>query len=160
MVSENMKLFTLIILISGCFLSAPLFAQSDADFAKIREAMQKEKDTIIASDMNLTESEGKTFWPLYKEYQDALNKIQDRSFKLIAGYAQERGKETFSDEKAKALLNEYLDIEREKLWLKNAYLEKFGKVLSPKKVMRYFQLENKVSAITDCQITQEVPLAK
>jgi hypothetical protein len=155
-----MKLFTLMILILGCFLSAPLFAQGDADFSKIREAMQKEKDTIITSDMNLTESEGKSFWPLYREYQEALNKIQDRSFKLIAGYAQEREKETFSDEKAKALIEEYLDIEREKLWLKKAYSEKFSKILPPKKVMRYFQLENKVAAMTDCQITQQVPLAK
>ena len=155
-----MKLFTVMILILGCFLSAPLFAQGDADFSKIREAMQKEKDTIITRDMNLTESEGKSFWPLYKEYQEALNKIQDRSFKLIAGYAQERERETFSDEKAKALIEEYLDIEREKLWLKKAYSEKFGKILPPKKVMRYFQLENKVAAMTDCQITQEVPLAK
>ena len=155
-----MKLFTLMMLILGCSLPAPLFAQGDADFSKIREAMQKEKDTIIASDMNLTSAEGKSFWPLYKEYQEALKKIQDRSFKLIAGYAQEWEKATFSDEKAKALMEEFLDIEREKLWLKKAYSDKFSKILPPKKVMRYFQLENKVAAMTDCQMTQEVPLAK
>ena len=155
-----MKLFTLMILILACFLTAPLFAQGDADFSRIREAMQKEKDTIITSDMNLTESEGKSFWPLYKEYQEALNKIQDRSFKLIAGYAREREKETFSDKKAKALVEEYLDIERERLWLKKPYPEKFSKISPPKKVMRYFQLENKVAAMADYQIIQEVPLAK
>ena len=155
-----MKLFTLTVLILGCFFSAPLFAQTNADFAKIREAMQKEKDAIVAGEMKLSESEGKTFWPLYKEYQEALAKIQDRSFKLIAGYAQEREKDTFTDEKAKALLEEYLDIEREKLWAKKAYVEKFAKILPPKKVVRYFQLENKVSAMVDYQIIQGVPLAK
>jgi hypothetical protein len=51
-------------------------------------------------------------------------------------------------------------IEREKLWLKKAYLEKFGKILPPKKVMRYSQLENKVAVMGDYQIIQEVPLAK
>jgi hypothetical protein len=155
-----MKPFTLTVLILGCLLSAPLWAQGEGEVAKIREAMQKEKDTVIAGEMLLTESEKQSFWPLYNEYQEALKKIQDRAFKLLAGYGQEKEKDTFSDAKAKAFLEEYLDIEREKLWLKRAYVEKFNKILPPKKVMRYFQLENKVAIMVDYQITQAVPLAK
>jgi hypothetical protein len=110
--------------------------------------------------MKMTEQEDKLFWPLYQEYQTAQRKLQDRAFKMMAEYAKERENETFSDEKAKAMLDEYLDIEREDLRLKRIYREKFSKILPAKKVMRYFQLENKIAAMVNYQITQMVPLAK
>jgi hypothetical protein len=141
-------------------LSSPLFAQVSQEFEKTREEMQRQKDAVIAAAMKLTEQEGKAFWPLYQEYQGALRKLQDRSIKLLAEYAQERENETFTDQKAKALLGEYLDIEREDLWLKRAYLEKFGRILPAKKVMRYFQMENKISAMVNYQMIQGMPLAK
>ena len=141
-------------------LSSPLFAQVSEDFEKVREKMQKQKDEVIAAEMTLTESESKAFWPLYREYQEALRTLQDRSFLLLAGYARERENETFTDRKATALLDEYLDIEREGLWLKRTYMDKFGKILPAGKVMRYFQLENKIAAMINYQMTQGVPLAK
>jgi hypothetical protein len=122
--------------------------------------MQKQKDEVIAVEMQLTEQEGRVFWPLYKEYQEAQRKLQDRSFKLMAEYARERENEIFTDQKARALLDEYLDIERENLWLKRAYLDKFSRILAAKKVMRDFQLENKIAAMVSYQMTQGVPLAK
>ncbi len=149
-----------VLTLSFFLLSAPVSAQISAEFEKTREAMQKQKDDVIAADMKLTEEEGKAFWPLYQEYQEALRKLQDRSFKLLAEYAQERENETFTDQKAKALLDEYMAIEREDLWLKNIYLEKFNRRLPAKKVMRYFQLENKIAAMINYQTTQMIPLAK
>jgi hypothetical protein len=149
-----------VLTLSFFLLSAPLSAQISPEFEKTREAMQKQKDDVIAADMKLTEEEGKAFWPLYQEYQEALRKLQDRSFKLLAEYAQERENETFTDQKAKALLDEYMAIEREDLRLKRIYLEKFNRILPAKKVMRYFQLENKIAAMINYQTTQMIPLAK
>jgi len=141
-------------------LSSPLFAQVSQEFEKTREEMQRQKDAVIAADMKLAEQESKAFWPLYQEYQGALRKLQDRYIKLLFEYAQEREKETFTDQKARALLDEYLDIDREDLWLKRAYLEEFSKILPAKKVMRYFQMENKIAAMVNYQMTQGMPLAK
>jgi len=155
-----MKWMILALTLSFVLLSAPLSAQISAEFEKTREAMQKQKDDVIAADMKLTEEEGKAFWPLYREYQEALRKLQDRSFKLLAEFAQERENETFTDPKAKALLDEYMAIEREDLRLKRTYLDKFNRILPAKKVMRYFQLENKITAAINYQATQMVPLAK
>jgi hypothetical protein len=146
--------------LSFFLLSAPLSAQISAEFEKTRETMQKQKDEVIAADMKLTEEEGKAFWPLYQEYQEALRKLQDRSFKLLAEYAKERENDTFTDQKAKALLDEYMAIEREDLWLKRINLQKFNRILPAKKVMRYFQLENKIAAMINYQTTQMIPLAK
>jgi hypothetical protein len=156
----KMKGIMLALTILFSLLSSPLFAQVSQEFEKTREEMQRQKDAVIAADMKLAEQESKAFWPLYQEYQGALRKLQDRYIKLLAEYAQEREKETFTDQKARALLDEYLDIDREDLWLKRAYLEKFSKILPAKKVMRYFQLENKIAAMVNYQMTQGIPLAK
>jgi len=51
-------------------------------------------------------------------------------------------------------------LERERLELKNTYAQKFGKILPPKKVMRYFQLENKIEANLIHQLSRMAPLAK
>jgi hypothetical protein len=156
----KMKGIILALTILFSLLSSPLFAQVSQEFEKTREEMQRQKDAVIAADMKLTERESKAFWPLYQEYQGALRKLQDRYIKLLAEYAREREKETFTDQKARALLDEYMDIDREDLWLKRAYLEKFNKVLPAKKVMRYFQMENKIAAMVNYQMTQGIPLAK
>ena len=155
-----MKIGVVGLVVLFSWLSSPLFAQVSEDFEKVREKMQKQKDEVITAEMTLTESESKAFWPLYREYQEALRTLQDRSFLLLAGYARERENETFTDRKATALLDEYLDIEREGLWLKRTYMDKFGKILPAGKVMRYFQLENKIAAMINYQMTQGVPLAK
>ena len=107
---ENMKRVVLMLVILLCLVSTPLSARVNEDIGKTLEAMQKEKNAIIAAEMKLTEQEKNGFWPLYREYQEALRKVQGRSFKLISEYAQEKEKDTFSDEKAKVLLKEYLDL--------------------------------------------------
>ncbi|NWF57145.1 MAG: hypothetical protein HXY45_20395 [Syntrophaceae bacterium] len=141
-------------------VAAPLSAQMSAEFEKTREAMQRQKDEVIAADMKLTDEEGKAFWPLYREYQAAMRKLQDRYFRLLAEYAKERENETFTDRKAKALLDEYMAIEEETLSLKRTYLERFKRLFPTKKVMRYFQLENRIAAGFHYQATQMIPLAK
>ncbi len=143
-----------------CLVSAPLFAQSNSEIDKILETMDKEKKAVTNSEMKLTPEESKFFWPLYDEYQVALRKVQNRSFNLLADYGKALEKESFTEEKAKALIIEYLDIEKERLELKKTYVEKFGQGLSPLKVMRYFQLENKMEAAINYQFTRMVPLAK
>jgi hypothetical protein len=84
-----MKWAILALTLSFFLLSAPLSAQTSAEFEKTREAMQKQKDEVISAEMKLTGEESKAFWPLYREYQEALRKLQDRSFRLLAEYARD-----------------------------------------------------------------------
>ena len=155
-----MKPFSTVLMILFCLVSAPLFAQSNSEIDKILETMDREKKAVTTSEMKLTPEESKFFWPLYDEYQAALRKVQNRSIKLLADYAKALEEESFTEEKAKALISEYLDLEKERLELKKTYIEKFGKGLSPRKVMRYFQLENKMEAAINYQFTRMIPLAK
>jgi hypothetical protein len=124
----------------------------------VREKIQADKKLLIAENMQLTEAEAKAFWPVYESYQKDMGKIVERTKKLIEDYA--KNYQTMTDATAKKLVNEMLVIENERLKLRRAYLPKFRKVLSEKKVARYYQLENKIHAVVMYELAKIIPLMK
>ncbi len=139
-------------------LSGAVYAQDQQDVEKTRADILTNKKKIIAATLELRGQEAAVFWPLYEEYQNALRPVHDRSSRLIADYL--RDYETLTDEQAKALLREFLNIEREQLKLKEIYVKKFSAVLSPKKVTRYFQLENKIQSVIDYDLAKKIPVVR
>jgi hypothetical protein len=153
-----MKTFSWALGILMVLVPAAVFAQQASEIELTRSVIQTKKKIIVATNMPLTEQESEAFWPVYNDYQQALRKVNDRSVKLIEGYA--RDYLTLTDEKAKEMLNEFLDIESEKVKLKKSYVKKFRKVLPDKKVTRYFQVENKLEAIINFELADTIPLVR
>jgi hypothetical protein len=122
----------------------------------LREKIQADKKLLVAEYMQLTEAEAKSFWPVYEAYQNELFLLQKRSFKLINDFAEAYKKMTDTD--AKKLLDEYLTIEGLRLKLRQAYLPKFRKALPEKKVVRYYQIENKIHAVLNYELAKSIPL--
>jgi len=110
--------------------------------------------------MALTEGEAKAFWPLYEQYQKELHQINDRTAMLLVGYSNAYGTSNLTDEKAKALLENYFEIEEAEIKLKRSFVPKLSNVLPGVKVARYMQLENKIRAIVKYELAREVPLAQ
>jgi len=136
----------------------PIEAQHKDALDPSKNPLQKQKKSIMAQNMALTEQENKSFWPLYDEYQEGLNRLSDRTAGIIMHYTKEY--DSLSDEKVKALQDEFLRLDEERLKLKKAHLEKFRRVLPEKKVMRYFQLENRLEAIMNFEVSNTIPLMK
>jgi hypothetical protein len=126
----------------------------------MREKVKADKKLLVASNMQLTESEAKAFWPVYEEYQKDLTAINQRIGKLIQSYAADYQANTLTDEKAKKLIDELVAIEKAEAGLKESYVPKLGKVLPSKKVARYMQIENKVRALVKYELAGEIPLVR
>lgn len=124
----------------------------------MRADMTAQKKTIVARSMEMTEPESEVFWPLYKEYQAASDKLNDRSTKLVEDFLKHQ--KTLSDGYAKTLLQEFLSIEKERLALKEKYIKKFSKAMPSRLVLKYFQLENKIEAALRWAFADEIPLVK
>jgi hypothetical protein len=58
------------------------------------------------------------------------------------------------------MLKEFLEIQNGRVKLKKSYVKKFGKALPPKKLMRYYQVENKIEAMINFDLVQKIPLAQ
>jgi len=126
----------------------------------LREKIKADKKLLVATNMELTESEAKGFWPVYEEYQKDLATINQRIVKLIESYAADYRTNTLTDEKAKKLIDEFVAIEQAEAGLKASYVPKLSKVLPPKKVARYLQIENKVRAVVKYELASGVPLVQ
>jgi len=122
-----------------------------------RETIQANKKLVVAGNMNLNVNEKEGFWAVYEDYQKDLEKILERTVALIEEFAVNF--ETLSEKKATELLNTHLKIEADTVKLKKSYVSKFQKVLPAQKVVRYYQIENKIEAIIDYDLVDKIPLA-
>ena len=126
----------------------PVWAQGQPanDMKILLDKIKADKKLLVANNMDLTESEAKAFWPVYEQYQKDLRAINLRIGKLIESYAADYRANTLTDEKAKKLIDEYVAIEKGEAAMKAYFVPKLNQVLPPKKVARYFQIENKIRA--------------
>ena len=126
----------------------------------LRNKIRADKKLVVATNMELTESEAKNFWPIYEQYQKDLQKINQRIAAVLESYADDVRKKSLTDEKAKKLIDEALAIDREETGLKSAYAPKLSKALPMIKVVRYLQIENKIRAVVRYDIAAGVPLMR
>ncbi len=57
-------------------------------------------------------------------------------------------------------MKEWVSIEKAKMDVKSKYISRFQKVLPARKVMRFFQADNKLDAMLNAQLASVVPLAR
>jgi polyhydroxyalkanoate synthesis regulator phasin len=124
----------------------------------VMEKIKADRKLFVAENMQLTEAEAKAFWPVYDSYQKEMSSLNDRAGKLIDDYAKNYN--SMTDETAKKLLDEMIVIENDRLKVRKDALPKFRKVLSDRKVARYYQLENKIYAVVNYQLARAIPLVK
>jgi hypothetical protein len=123
-------------------------------FARVEAGKKK----LVTENMKLSESEGKDFWPVYDQYQKDLEAIDRRIARLIESYAKDYRANTLTDEKARKLTDELVAIQIADAELLASYVPKLSKVLSPKKVALYMQIETKIRAALKYEMAENSPL--
>jgi hypothetical protein len=113
---------------------------------------------IFTELMEFTEDEDKAFWPVYREYDTELGKINDDRVSLIEEYA--RNYPALSDAVADKLATAALELEGRRTQLKTKYYHRFKSVLSPKTAARFLQVENQLLLLIDLQIASSLPVVK
>jgi hypothetical protein len=131
-------------------------AQVRSDIAADRADLQADRQVTVADNLALTDEQAKAFWPIYREYRGEMQKLGDRMVDLFLDYA--RNAESLSDAQAATLLDDYIAIQREEVKIKSAWVPKFRKVLPPKLVTRFYQIENKIDAILRYEAIDRIPL--
>ena len=158
-----------ILLVAFCAL-----AQSDRDAASspnkpdlgnlrafielARADIKTQKALLVAANLPLTEDEAVEFWPLHREYETQLSKLNDQKLALIQRYAQTY--ESMTDKEAVGLAKGSFDLEEKKTDLKRKYFKKFQKVMPAAKAARFFQIENQLNMVLDLQVAASLPLIK
>jgi len=129
-----------------------------SDIEVARAQLAADRKAIVAQNLPLTDQESAAFWPVYDDYRAQMKKINDRKVALIKSYAGSYN--SLTDQQALDMLKESQDINKSELDLKSNYVDKFKKVLPPKKVARYYQIESKLDAIVNYGLARDIPLAQ
>ncbi|MBV8405053.1 MAG: hypothetical protein JO203_12760 [Gammaproteobacteria bacterium] len=132
------------------------FADLEPAIQMLRQDVGRDRREIVKANMLLTNSEAARFWPLYDEYRAEMTKIGDRRVKLITDYAANRA--SMSEEEGARILNEALDIDKQKNDVRGDYIKKFQKQLSARTTARFFQIDQKLDAAVDASLAARIPL--
>ncbi len=122
----------------------------------VRSIYQGDRQVFLADALQLTEAEGKTFWPLYQSYRADVDKIGDGLVKLVLEYADLYP--NVSDADARRLLKEYLALEQKLVKKRSWYLKRAGKTLPAAKALRWAQVENRMDLALRLQLAGTIPL--
>jgi hypothetical protein len=82
----------------------------------------------------------------------------DRVAKLLDDYA--KAYPSITDETATRLLGEFLALESNHAALLTRWAPRFEQVLPPRKVARFYQVENKIRALLSYELARDIPLVK
>jgi len=139
--------------------SGSVMAQTEADvIAALRAQLGANRKALVAANLELAKEESNDFWPLYREFHNERDTLMDQRMAMLLGF-----RDNFDDltnEKSKQIIEDYFKHQEDLLKLQKKYVKKFRKILSDKRTLRYFQIENKMDAIIDSELTQVVPLAE
>jgi len=114
------------------------------------------KKQAIAANVTLTDAEAIKFWPVYEQYSAELKKITETKNALIKEYAEEYG--SLTDEQADGLIRRWLDSDIAAFELRKKYFPIFRKVLPARVTATFFQVEHRINAMIDLQLTSQLPL--
>jgi len=124
----------------------------------IRSDIKTEKAYLIAQNLTLTADESDEFWPLYNDYNAALNVLLDERLALIKDYLDQH--ETMTNEQATTLADKLFAWEAKRLELKRTWFKKFTKVVPATKAAKFYQVENQINAALDLKLMDSMPLIK
>ena len=148
---------TLIMVIGLLLLNTALHAQ-EAYMEVIRSTIKAEKVAAITEEMAFSDAEAAVFWPIYREYEVKLAKINDERLALIRDYALNY--EILTEDLAKEMVKSSFSLEEQRLKLRKEYYAKFEKALSPIRAAKFNQLERRINLMIDLQIAAALPILK
>jgi hypothetical protein len=154
-----MKSLALVLAVLSLFAGMPAFAQTATDeLETARTQIQADRKAIVSRLMDMTETESAAFWPVYNEYREEIRKVDDQLVDLSESYF--KGADSLTDKQAQEMLSDWIKLRGERLGVKKAYVKKFSKAIPTTKLIRYYQIENKMDAVVDYELAAAIPLVK
>src|SRR6516162_9484523 len=122
----------------------------ESDIQVLRADRRAQKTQIISDQLKLSDAEGKSFWPIYREYETELSKLNDEKVAIIKDYATSY--DTITDTQIQSLADRTFKLDNKRTDLKQKYFKKISKAVSPKTAARFIQLENRLDLLLNLQL--------
>jgi hypothetical protein len=154
------KLVAVCAMVAGLASVALAQAPATTNMEILRQKLKADKKLVIAQNLQLTDAEGKIFWPVYDAYQKDLQQVNQRLASVILAYADAYNKGPVATDVAKKVLDEALAVDEAEQKLKSSYVPKVLGALPTLKAARYLQIESKIRAAIRYELAAGIPLVE
>lgn len=152
------KLLILITLL----VSSLSFAQIQSFDSTYIEGLKKDVGgtfrEIVKENLELSADEAKIFWPLFDEYMAERSPVFEERVNITEEYMMNYY--ALDDATAKDLINKSVQSNQKLLDLRKEYLNKMFEQLPAPLVGKFFQIDNRVSALVDLVRMSSTPLVR
>ena len=137
--------------------SSPSAKQNLAEDIKLlRKDVRTEKSKIMGAAMGLDADQAKKFWPIYKDYDKQLAKLNDVRLGNIIEYA--KNYDSMTENKADEIVNGAIAYRKKRLDLLANTYDKVRGALGAPLGARFLQVEDTLLGLIDLQIQSNLPL--
>lgn len=123
----------------------------------MRADVRQQKAEMMGSVMALSAAEATKFWPIYEQYDAALNKLNDQRVANIEEYV--RTYDQLTDEKADELIRNAMAYRRQRSELLEKTYGRMKQAVGARTAARFVQVEDQLLEIIDLQIAARLPVA-
>jgi hypothetical protein len=125
--------------------------------ALLRKDVRSQKSAVMNQMMQLDPDQAAKFWPIYRDYDAELTKLNDLRVANIAEYS--KSYKSLTDEKADELIHNAMSYQKQRAELLASYYDKMKDALGAITAARFLMVESQMLLIIDLQIDSSLPIA-
>lgn len=149
-----------LLIVFALLLAMPAFADDLDQYIQLLKTDLKAnaREYVKKGMVTFTDEEAKRFWPIYESYMAERGKFFDARLALIMEYADNYDKMT--DARAQEMLNRRVEQLKLKNQLDEKYRAQFATALSPRRLVRFYQIQQELEVMIELKAISEVPRMK
>jgi hypothetical protein len=154
-----MKHVALAFVAAALLAAGPVAAQVVSDETILTYDVIKSDHKALAMEaLEITPEQMKALSPVFDAYLAEVNAVDAKLVDLIKRFNSSY--KSLDNATADQMINEIFDIHQEQLDIKKHYNRQFHAILPAHKVLRLWQIENKLGTTIAAQLVKDIPLAK
>ena len=122
----------------------------------LRGDVRSQKSAVMSAVMQLDPDEAAKFWPIYRDYDAELTKVNDLRVANIEEYS--RTYTRLTDEKADELVRNAMAYQKRRADLLAKYYDRVKQEMGAITAARFMQVEHQLLLIIDLQIASSLPV--
>lgn len=153
-----MKHAAFFLCLAALLATSPLAAQVRDETVLTYDVVTSERKALVMEALDISADQIKAVSPIYDAYLAELQAIDGQRIELIKRFL--KSYQALEEPTAEQMIDELMDLNQADLDLKKYYTRRFHEVLPARKVLRLWQIENKLDTVIDAQLVKDIPLAK
>ena len=154
-----MKHVAIAFVAAALLAAGPIAAQVVSDETILTyDVIKSERKALAMEALEITPEQMKAVSPIYDAYLVEVDAVDAKLVNLIKRFNSSY--KSLDNATAEQMIDEIFDIHQEQLDIKKHYNRQFHAILPAHKVLRLWQIENKLGTIIAAQLVKDIPLAK